>query len=80
MKKLTAWLVSLVLLAAAIPVCFAGVTTEKTTVELEDLNIKLDVPEGMYVLTGETPVDSGDWLLADYEDTLHKNKQFDEDD
>ena len=80
MKKLTAWLVSLVLLAAAIPVCFAGVTTEKTTVELEDLNIKLDVPEGMYVLTGETPVDSGDWLLAGYEDSLEKIKEFEEDD
>ena len=46
MKKLTAWLVTLVVLVASIPVCFADVTTEKTKVELEELSATLEVPEG----------------------------------
>lgn len=80
MKKLTAWLVSLVLLAAAIPMCFAAVTTEKTTAELEDLNITLEVPQGMYVFTKDTEAQSGDWLLAGYEDSVEKLQEFEEDD
>lgn len=79
MKKLTAWLVSLILLATAIPTCFAEVTTAKSTAELEDLNITLEVPQGMYVFTKDTEAQSGDWLLAGYEDSTEKLQEFEED-
>lgn len=80
MKKLTAWLVALVLLVASIPVCFADVTTEKTKIELEDLDATLEIPEGFYVFTPETSSMSGDWLLAGYDDSITKLKEFEEDD
>ena len=64
MTKLTVWLVALVLLVASIPVCFADVTTEKTKIELEDLDATLEIPEGFYVFTPETSSMSGDWPLA----------------
>lgn len=80
MKRVTAWLAALVLLVASIPVCFAAVTSEKTKVELEDLDITLEVPEGFYVFTAETDALSGDWLLAGYEESVEKLKEFEEDD
>ncbi len=80
MKRIIAWLAALVLLAASIPVCFADVTTEKTKVELEDLDMTVEVPEGVYVFTAETDALSGDWLLAGYEDSVEKLKTFEEDD
>ena len=80
MKKLTAWLVTLVVLVASIPVCFADVTTEKTKVELEELSAALEVPEGFYVFTPETDPSSGDWLLAGYDDSIEQLKKFEEDD
>lgn len=80
MKRMIAWLAALVLLAASIPVCFADVTTEKTTVELEDLDMTVEVPKGVYVFTSETDALSGDWLLAGYDDSVEKLKEFEEDD
>lgn len=66
MKKLTSWLLALVLMVVAIPACLAAVTTEATRVELEDLEISLEVPAGVYVFTADTDPLSGDWMLAGY--------------
>ena len=67
MKKATAWLLALVLVVLSVPMCFADVTTDSQTMELKDLNITVDVPEGMYVFTEDTDPVNGDWLLAGYE-------------
>ena len=66
MKKLTSWLLALVLIVVAIPTCLAAVTTEATRMELEDLEISLEVPAGVYVFTADTDPLSGDWMLAGY--------------
>lgn len=80
MKKFVSWLLAAVLMVAAIPVCFAAATTEPTKVEIEDLDMEMEVPAGMFILTADTPIDSTDWGLAGYDDPLNKVSEFEEDD
>ncbi len=80
MKKIVSWLLAVTLLTMAIPVCFAAATTEPTKVEVEELDVEFEVPEGMFILTGDTPIDSTDWGLAGYEDPLEKVGDFEQDD
>ena len=81
MKKLTSWMLALVFMVVAIPACLAAVTTETTRMELEDLEISLEVPAGVYVFTADTDPFSGDWMLAGYgENGLDALDSFQEDD
>lgn len=80
MKKIVSWLLAAVLMVAAIPVCFAAATTEPTKVEIAELDMEMEVPAGMFILTADTPIDSTDWGLAGYDDPLDKVGDFEEDD